>query len=227
MFRQDLSSGNPSKTNQSEQGAMSTSGRGLDFNLQRELDRLEEMILDSPRIPLTRRTLVDEDRLLNQLDLVRMNLPEAFEKAIELLQQRQEILTEAEQYAQKIIQSAHQRAAQIADEMGIIQQAQEQAHQIRQQVQQDCEAMQNQTLAEIEQMRYAAQQELQEMLQRTQSECVEIQNGADEYADRVLNNIEQQLGEMLHVIRNGRKHISSNSIPSSPPDKRLPGKRSQ
>jgi cell division septum initiation protein DivIVA len=202
---------------------MLTPGRAIDFDLQQELDRLEEMILDSPRIPLVRWTLVDEDRLLNQLDLVRMNLPEAFEKAMEVLQQKQDILSEAEEYAQKIIQSAQQRAAQILDETGIIQQAQGEANQFRQQVQQECEAMQHQTLAEIEQMRHTAQQELQQMFQRTQAECAQIQNGADEYADRVLNNIEQQLAEMLKIVRNGRQQLSPNSVSRSPQDKRLPG----
>ncbi|AFY78976.1 MAG: DivIVA domain-containing protein [Hydrococcus sp. C42_A2020_068] len=223
MFRSDLSSGNSSKDGPLEQINMSKPGRAMDFDLQRELDRLEEIILDSPRVPMSRRTLVDEDRLLNQLDLVRMNLPEAFEKAMEILQQRQEILSEAEEYAQQIIQSAHQRAAQIEDEMAIVQRAQGEAHQIRQQVQQECEALQRQTFAEIEQMRRAAQQEFQEMLKRTQAECAEIQNGADEYADRVLSNIEHQLGEMLQVIRNGRQQLSPNAISQAPSDKRLPG----
>jgi F0F1-type ATP synthase membrane subunit b/b' len=217
MFRQEPLSGNPPQNSSSEPANLLATGRAFDFDLQRELDRLEEMILDNPRLPLTRRTLVDEDRLLNQLDLVRMNLPEAFEKAIELLRQRQEILSEAEEYAQKILLSAKQRAAQIEDEMGIVQRAQAEAHQIQQQVQQECEAMQRQALSEIEQMRYAAQRELQEMLQRTQAECVQIQNGADEYADRVLGNIEHQLSEMLHIVRNGRQQLSPHEVSSSPP----------
>jgi cell division septum initiation protein DivIVA len=66
-------------------------------------------------------------------------------------------------------------------------------------------------------MRYAAQRELQEMLQRTQAECVQIQNGADEYADRVLGNIEHQLSEMLHIVRNGRQQLSPHEVSSSPP----------
>ena len=223
MVRQNPSSRSHTKGSPPDRANMLTPGRAIDFDLQQELDRLEEMILDSPRIPLVRWTLVDEDRLLNQLDLVRMNLPEAFEKAMEVLQQKQDILSEAEEYAQKIIQSAQQRAAQILDETGIIQQAQGEANQFRQQVQQECEAMQHQTLAEIEQMRHTAQQELQQMFQRTQAECAQIQNGADEYADRVLNNIEQQLAEMLKIVRNGRQQLSPNSVSRSSQDKRLPG----
>ncbi len=39
------------------------------------------------------------------------------------------------------------------------------------------------------------------------AECEEIQAGADEYADRVLKEMELQLAEMLRVIRNGRQQL--------------------
>ncbi len=40
------------------------------------IDRLEETILTSPRVPLTGKTIVDEEELLTQLDLIRSSLPE-------------------------------------------------------------------------------------------------------------------------------------------------------
>ncbi|MCU0535445.1 MAG: DivIVA domain-containing protein [Hydrococcus sp. Prado102] len=224
MFSQNSSSRTQSKGDRGDRSNSSASNRALEFDPQQELDLLEEIILESFRVPLVRWTLIDEDKLLNQLDLVRMNLPEAFEKAVALLRKKQEILAEAEEYAQRIIQSAQHRAAQILDETGIIQQAQAQANQIRQQVQQDCDAIQRQTLSEIEQMRYKAQQELQQMYQQTQAECAQIQDGADEYADRVLGSIEQQLGEMLSIVRNGRQQLTTNPVSRRTVDKKLPGK---
>jgi cell division septum initiation protein DivIVA len=224
MYREDPSSSTSSPGSFPDRTNSMSSNRAFDFDLERELNRLEETILDSPRIPLSRRTLVDEDKLLNQLDLVRMNLPEALEKAIALLSQQQEILSDAQEDAQRILQSAQHRAAQILDQTGIIQQAQRQAEEIFQQTQQECEALRQETIAEVEQMRYVAQQELQEIYQRTQHECAEIQNGADEYADRVLNNIELQLDEMLHIVRNGRQQIASNPSSRSHSEKKLPPK---
>jgi hypothetical protein len=43
------------------------------------------------------------------------------------------------------------------------------------------------------------------------AECEEIQNGADDYADHVLGSIEQQLNEMMRVIRNGRQQVQGNN----------------
>ncbi|MGC9526786.1 MAG: DivIVA domain-containing protein [Limnospira sp.] len=191
-----------------------TGSPGID--IQRELNRLEEMILDSPRVPLTRRTLVDEEQLLDQLDLIRLNLPSAFQEADIIVRHKDEILQEAEEYAQEILEGAEQRATHILNEMGIVQQAQEEADRLRQQVQMECEALQQQTLAEIEQIRYQAQQELDEMRNRILSECNDIQAGADQYADHVLGNIEQQLSDMMRVIRNGRQQLEINESQRPP-----------
>ena len=189
--------------------------RGVD--IQRELNRIEEIIFDSWHIPLTRRTVVDEEVLLAQLDLVRENLPIAFEEAEKIVRQREEILLQAEEYAQEIMEAAERRADQILDEMGIIQQAEHEANQIRKRVQQECEAIQEQTMTEIERMRLQAQQELEQMRQIVLAECEDIQNGADDYADAVLENIEQQLNEMLRVIRNGRHQLQPEPSPDYPP----------
>jgi len=176
-------------------------------DIQRELNRIEEIILDSLHIPLTRRTLVDEEQLLDQLDLVRLNLPAAFVEAEEIVLQKEEILRQAEQYAEQIIAAAEQRADQILSEMDIVRQAEMEAQQIRQQVQEECRAIQEQTLAEIERMRLQGQQELVQIRARALEEAEDIQNGADDYADRVLGSIEQQLSDMLRVIRNGRQTL--------------------
>jgi cell division septum initiation protein DivIVA len=185
--------------------------RTTNVDIQRELSRLEEMILESPRIPFTRRTLVDEEQLLDHLDKIRLNLPGAFQDASELLRRQEEILQQAEQYAREVVEAAEKQATGILDEMGIVRQAKVEADRVRQQVQLDCEAAQEQTIAEIEQLQRQAQQELEAIRARAISEAEAIETGADEYADRVLRNIEQQFSEMLRVIRNGRQQLQQES----------------
>lgn len=178
-------------------------------DIQRELEKLEEMILDSPRI--LSRTIVNEDQLLDQLALVQINLPAAFEEARKLLQHKEEVLLEAEHYAQEIIETAERRAAQILDEMGLIRQAEIEMKQIRQRVQQECDGAQEQAMVEIERMRRQSQQELDEMRRRAIAECEAVQTGADDYADRILQDLEQQFNEMLRVVRNGRQQLTAES----------------
>ncbi len=174
-------------------------------DIQGELERLKEVLLDSPR--LFGRTLVIEDQLLDQIELVQLNLPEAFHEAEEIVRHKEEILLHAEQYAQEMIESAERRAAQIMNEMGILRQAEMEAQQIRQRVQQDCASAQEQQITELERLRRQTQKELEEMQRLALAECEEIQAGADEYADRVLKEMEFQLTEMMRVIRNGRQQL--------------------
>jgi F0F1-type ATP synthase membrane subunit b/b' len=185
-----------------------TSGTSLD--IQRELNRLEEMLLDSPRVPLSRRTMVDEESFLDQLDVIRLSLPDAFEQAESILRQKEEILAQAEQYAQEIIATAEQQASQILNETGILRQAEYEAQQIRQQVQQECELAHSQVMAEVEQSRRQALRDLEEARRGAAEEAEDIQKGADEYADKVLRDMEANMGEMLRIVRNGRQQLRIN-----------------
>jgi cell division septum initiation protein DivIVA len=177
------------------------------LDIQTALNRLEEVILASPRIPLTRKTLIDEEVLLDQLDQIRFSLPSVFQEAQAVVEQKKEILLQGEKHAQEIIQAAEAKAAQLLNETTLVRQAETAAQEIRQQVEQDCIAMQQQVQAEVDQMRRQTQEELIQMRQAAIAEAEDIQNGADEYADRVLRSIEQQLHDMLRIIRNGRQQL--------------------
>ena len=184
----------------------------LEVDIQEELNRLEDIVLSSMRIPLTGRTLIDEDKLLEQLDFIRLSLPAVFQEAIIILAQKNEILLEAEEYGQQVVDVAQTKRAQILAESDILRQAQREADQLRRQVEQDCETMMQDTLAEIDRQRRTCQQELEEMRQTAISQAEEIEDGADKYADNVLANIEQDIQEMLKIITNGRKQLHSGGV---------------
>lgn len=176
-------------------------------DIQTALNRLEEAILASFRIPLTRKTLIDEETILEMLDQIRFSLPSVFQEAQAVVEQKQEILLQGEQHAQEIIQAAEAKALQLLNETTIVRQSEAAAQEIRQQVEHDCIAMQQQVQAEIDQMRRQAQAELLQIRASAIAEAEDIQNGADEYADSVLRSIEQQLNDMLRIIRNGRQQL--------------------
>ncbi len=183
--------------------------------LQEEFNRLEELIFQSSQIPLSGWVLIDEKKLLDRLESLRENWPDAFTIARSIVEQKREIIEEAQEYAENIIQESQRQAARILDETGIIERAQIESDRIRQQAQQECFVLEQQTLAQIEEARSRALQEIQEMRQLTIAECEEIQNGADDYAEEVLDNIEQQLTQMLKVIRNGRDRLNVETPPRS------------
>ena len=60
------------------------------------IDRLEELFNESKNIPLTRNVMVDEDRMLDIIDQMRIAIPEEVKKAQQLLGQRDRVLAQAQ-----------------------------------------------------------------------------------------------------------------------------------
>jgi hypothetical protein len=175
--------------------------------VQQQLTQLEEIIFDSPHIPLTGITLVEEEKLLDQLDLVRASLPKVIEAAMEVLQQKAQLIVEAEEYAEEIMSAAERRAAQLLDEMTIIRQAEQIAEQMRQEAEVECMGLKQALAKEVEESRHQAYEEIREMRELAIAESTEIQQGADDYANSVLSGLEGQLVQMLGVVRNGRQQL--------------------
>ena len=188
-----------------------------DIDIQQELNKIEELILGSPRVPFSGRTMIDEDQLLDQLDAIRLNLPPAFRQAVDILQRRNAIISEAERYAEDLVAAAEQQAAQMLDELGIVRQAEQMAQQIKGQAQQECDSLRSQVMTDIEQLRLQAQREWESMRQEALSEQAMIQQESDAYADQVLGQVEQQLSQMLRIIQNGRSHLQPEALTPSPP----------
>jgi hypothetical protein len=175
------------------------------------IERLEEKILSSPRVPLTKRTMVDEEEILEQLDLIRLNLPEIVATAQEIIQYKERIVGEAQQQVQQILAEANQHAYQVANELGIIERSEHEARKIRQIALAECEHLRQQTMIEAQRMTDRNRQELEKMREQVTLECQQIQSGADEYADRVLHNMEHQLTEILQAIQRGRQRLNTEA----------------
>ena len=186
------------------------------------IDRLEETILNSPRVPLTGKTMVNEEELLEQLDTIRLNLPEIVATAQEILEYKDRVISEAQQQVQQILAEANQRAYQVANELGIIDRSEQEAKQIRQMAIAECEHLRQQTIAEMERVHNNSIEEMERMRQKVTIECQEIQAGADEYADQILHSMEDRLTDVLQSIQRGRQrlNIESEAYRNSQPSKR-------
>jgi hypothetical protein len=94
------------------------------------IDRLEELFNESKAIPLTRNVMVDEDRMLDIIDQMRIAIPEEVKKAQQLLGQRDRVLAQAQEEANRTIEIARQKADQLVTRDMILQEAQRRAEQL-------------------------------------------------------------------------------------------------
>ena len=103
------------------------------------IDRLEELFNESKSIPLTRNVMVDEDRMLDIIDQMRIAIPEEVKKAQQLLGQRDRVLAQAQEEANRTLELARQKADQLSSKEMVVQESQRRGEQILAQARTDAE----------------------------------------------------------------------------------------
>lgn len=94
------------------------------------VDRLEELLNSSRAFPLTHTVIVDEDRMLDIIDQMRVAIPDEVKKAQQLLAQRDRILAQAQEEANRTLAIAREKSDQLLERDAIVQAAQARADQV-------------------------------------------------------------------------------------------------
>lgn len=94
------------------------------------VDRLEELFNKSRPIWLTHSVVVDEDRMLDIIDQMRVAIPEEIKKAQQIITQRDRILAQAKEEANRTIALAREKADRTLEDNEIIESAKQRAGEI-------------------------------------------------------------------------------------------------
>jgi F0F1-type ATP synthase membrane subunit b/b' len=94
------------------------------------VDRLEEVLNQSRPLWFTKSVIVDEDRILDIIDQMRVAIPDEVKKAQQLLAQRDRLLAQAQEEANRTIAIAREKSEQLVERDAIVQAAQARAEQI-------------------------------------------------------------------------------------------------
>jgi F0F1-type ATP synthase membrane subunit b/b' len=94
------------------------------------VDRLEEVLNQSRSFWFTSQVVVDEDRILDLIDQMRVAIPDEVKKAQQLLAQRDRILAQAQEEANRTLAIAREKSEQLVERDAIVQAAQARAEQI-------------------------------------------------------------------------------------------------
>lgn len=79
------------------------------------VDRLEELFNESRPLWFTHSVIVDEDRMLDLIDQMRVSIPEEIKKAQQILAQRDRILAQAQEEANRTLALAREKSEQLVD----------------------------------------------------------------------------------------------------------------
>lgn len=87
------------------------------------VDRLEELFNQSRPIWFTHNVIVDEDRMLDLIDQMRVAIPEEVKKAQQVLAQRDRILAQAQEEANRMLAITREKCDQMVERDAIVQEA--------------------------------------------------------------------------------------------------------
>lgn len=94
------------------------------------IDKLDDLVHNARTVPLTDNVMVDREEIYDLLDEMRSTIPEEIKQARWIVKERQEMLNEAKQEADRVLREAQERAEQLASEMEVVRLADRQAAQL-------------------------------------------------------------------------------------------------
>ncbi len=152
------------------------------------VDRLEDLLNESRAFPFTHNVIVDEDRMLDIIDQMRVTIPEEVRKARQVMSQRDRILAQAKEEARRTIQLAQQKKEEMLQRDPIVQEAQAAAREIINQAHADAEAIRQEADA------YALEK-LQQLEMELARMIGEVQNGIQALQQAQLAGEDYPAGE--------------------------------
>lgn len=119
------------------------------MDIQHLVDRLEQTLAESRRVPLTANLIVDEDRVFNIIDQMRVSIPEEVKRANRVEAEKDRILAQAQEEAERIRELAKQEAAELVKRDTIMVAAQQRSETILERARREAEAMRHESDAYV------------------------------------------------------------------------------
>ena len=103
----------------------------MDIDILYLVDRLENLITSSRRMPLVNQIMVKEADILNIIDQMRTSIPDEFKQARTIIHDKERILAQAQADANKLLARAQEEAEEAVHREGLLRLADEKAEQIK------------------------------------------------------------------------------------------------
>ncbi|PIE80441.1 MAG: hypothetical protein CSA11_08200 [Chloroflexi bacterium] len=111
------------------------------MDIQQLVDRLEEVIDNSKPLPMSAFRLVEEDSVYSIIDQMRVAIPEAIKRANRIEAERDRVLAQANEEADRIRELARQEASELVKRDAITSSAQQRADNILERSRRDADAL--------------------------------------------------------------------------------------
>lgn len=111
------------------------------MDIQHLVDRLEQVLNESFRFPLSAYLFVNEDRVFNIIDQMRVAIPEEVKRANRVEAEKERILAQAKEEAERIRGLAKQEASELVKRDTVMSSAQQRADNILERARRDAQLL--------------------------------------------------------------------------------------
>jgi cell division septum initiation protein DivIVA len=153
------------------------------------IDRLERMLEKGVKVPLSNYTLINEDEFITIVDQMRSSIPHQVRHAEQIQQRQQQILAEAQEEVERLIQGGQQEAERLASE-----------HELARKAEQKAEMILERARADAVRLRSEADEYAREVLYNL---------------DGQLAGLSNQVTSLLSTVRNGLETLTTGHEPTA------------
>lgn len=152
------------------------------------LDRMEELLTKSWRIPLTGWRIIDEEKFFVMSSKIRTTLPDEIKQAIQIQTEARKIKEDAEKEAESIKEQAISYAEKLVSNSEVTRQAQER----------------------VKKMLEETEEKVKKVQEEAEEKAKEVQRSSDEYALNVLKELQDKLNQHLSTVDNYMKQMEKD-----------------
>lgn len=111
------------------------------MDIQHLVDRLEQILSESRRVPMTTTLMVDEEQVFNIIDQLRVAIPDEVRRANRVESEKERILAQAQEEAARIRQLAKQEAEELIRRDAIVASAHQRAENVLERAHREAEIL--------------------------------------------------------------------------------------
>jgi Mg/Co/Ni transporter MgtE len=161
------------------------------MDIQQLVDRLEQVLNESSRVPLSAYLMVNEDKVFSLIDQLRVTVPDEIKRANRIESEKERILAQAHEEAERIRELAKQEASELVKREVITSAAQQRADHILERARRDAQSLREEADAYV----VAELNKLEEELMRS---LAVVRNGLQQLQVAAQQEpVEQELSETV------------------------------
>src|SRR5436309_746866 len=159
------------------------------------VDRLENLIANSKRMPLVNQIMIKEGDILNIVDQMRTSIPDEIKQARRIIQEKERILAQAQADASTLLARAREETEKAMNREGLLRAAEARSHELVQQ----------------------AEEHSQAVIRQGEEQNERLKTDADTYVAETLRNLKDHLAniemDVSRTILSIEKGLESLEIP--------------